>query len=737
MNLSSRALRLRAPPAGIMLMLAAIGLGAGAPALAQGSAGSAADDDIIVTALRTETRASQTPVALSIIDAAQLRNHDVTDISTLDTLAPSLSIDRNNGIQITIRGVTSSDGTEKGDPSAAFLLDGIYIARPQAQDVSLFDLERIEILRGPQGTLYGRNATAGVINLISARPGPDFGASLDMSYGNYDSRNATAVLNLPVSDAVGLRAAVNYDRRDSFIRRGAGGASLDPARDNVSGRVSAAFMLSPRASLLVRADYASIKGATAGAVGLGNFFVLPIAADIDPEVITLSHKEERTMLWPERATSRDSNSWGVTAEFKWDLGPVDLTYLGSYRRFKRDERGSFLFGTHGSTYGGRYWQNSQELRLALNQHGRLHGQVGAYYFKERSRIDFFIQNPDFLGLPPSATQAGFTQDPTIATSYAAFGEAIFDLTSRLHTTAGIRYSHDRKSRRGASAFDLDDGTRVILVRNDARISSEKTTWRLGLHYDLPGAGIVYATVSTGYKAGGFNDGCEIGTGASCALPANALYYNPETLTAFEAGLKLQLAGDRLRVNAAAFHYDYSNLQLSQISSVCGGPCQVTTNAAKARIDGIEVETTIVPSAQHRFDLGVTYLDARYHRFFPAENISFSGKPLDRAPDFTASVAYRFTQPLPNGGTIVASGRIRFSDHFVLTDLTPRVQFRQPHYHSSDLSLTYNAPRDRFYVQAFVDNLENEIVLSTATADFGGTATFNDPRRYGLRTGLHF
>jgi iron complex outermembrane receptor protein len=713
-------------------MAATFCLATGAAAFAQAPAG----DDIIVTALRTESRASQTPVALSVIEPRQLRDHDVTDISTLDTLVPSLSIDRNNGIQITIRGVTSSDGTEKGDPSAAFLLDGIYIARPQAQDVSLFDLERIEVLRGPQGTLYGRNATAGVINVISARPIQAFAAGFDASYGNFDARNATGMVNFPVDDRVALRAAVNYDRRDSFIRRGAGGASLDPARDNLSGRLSALIDLSPGAELLLRADYASIKGATAGAVSLGNFFVLPVMADTDPRIVKLSSREQRTMSWPERPTSRDSNSWGLTADLKWDLGPLDLAYLGSYRRMKRDEQGSFLFGTHDSTYDGKYWQNSQELRLALNQ-GRLRGQIGAYYFKEKSQVGFFILAPEALGFPPNATRAGFAQDPTISESYAAFGEATFDVTPRLHVTGGVRFTHDRKTRRGATLFDLDDGSTITLQVNDARRTFGKTTWRLGLHYDLTDAGIVYATASTGYKAGGFNDGCEIGKGTACALPADALYYDPETLTAYEAGVKLRFAADRLRLNAALFHYDYSNLQLSQISNVCGGPCQVTTNAARAKVDGVEAEATFVPSDRHRLDLGATYLDARYDRFFPIENISFSGKQLDHTPKFTASAAYRYTQPLHNGGSIAAAARIRFSDHFMLTDLTPRVQFRQPHYHATDLSLTYNAPKDRFYVQAFVDNLENEIILSTATADFGGTATFNDPRRYGVRTGVRF
>ena len=703
--------------------------------------------EIVVTALRSETPESKTPVTLTAISGKGLRDAGITDVSTLDELVPNLSIDRPNGIQITIRGVTSTDGTEKGDPSAAFLLDGIYVARPQAQDVSLFDLERVEILRGPQGTLYGRNTTAGLVHVISRKPQHGFEASMDGQYGSFDQVNLTGMINLPVNDMIAVRGAFNWDRRDSFIRRGAGGASLDPARNNRSGRLSALFDVSPDVHLIVRADYSRLTGANPGAVPVANFFNVPDPLPMDANnewsvtdaTFHMRHdvgaKAQRTMAWAEIPGHRNAKTWGVQAELEATVGPFDLTYLGSYRALKRDERGSLNRGAVATTYRGDYWQNSQELRLAFGEGDRLHGQIGAYYFKEKSGIAYFL-----LNFPSPGIRYGFPQDPTIAESYAGFGQLTFDITPRLHVTGGARYSHDSKSRIGATVIDDLAGNRLATLQiNDARRNFHKTTWRLGVDYDAEGLGLLYASVATGYKAGGFNDGCEGDPNGSgpCRLPAEALYYDPETLTAYEAGFKFRLAGDKVRLNGAAFHYDYEGLQLSQNANVCGGPCQVTTNAAKAKVDGVEIESIFAPNPAHRIDLSVNYLDARYAEFLPIPTVSFKGKALDRSPRFTAAVGYRFTYPLGNGGNVAASARTRFSSHYFLTDLASRDRFVQDRYHKTDLTLTYTAPQERFYVQAYVRNLENEITLSTLATGVGGTIAFVDPRTYGLRAGVRF
>jgi len=193
----------------------------------------------------------------------------------------------------------------------------------------------------------------------------------------------------------------------------------------------------------------------------------------------------------------------------------------------------------------------------------------------------------------------------------------------------------------------------------------------------------------------------------------------------------------VQLNASVFHYDYKGLQLSATSNICGGPCQVTTNAGVAKIDGLELEATIQPNEYNRINLAFNYLDARYSRFLPTAGIDYAGRPLDRSPKVAASAAYAFVYPLSNGGTLEAGARIRFSDSYALTDFTSVVQFRQPSFHKTDLTLTYTAPEDRFYVQAYAKNLENEITLGSVSTSFAGSATFADPRTYGVRAGAKF
>lgn len=708
---------------------------------AQNSTEEVATGDIVVTANRTESLASKTPIALSAISQDGLRDAGITNPTTLADLVPNLSINRAGvGLQITIRGVTSTDNTEKGDPSAAFLLDGIYIARPQAQEVSFFDLERVEVLRGPQGTLYGRNTTAGVINVISARPKHEFEASVEGGYGNFDTIQATAMVNIPVGDNFALRGAVNLDRRDGYVRIPATSPfGSNPFKDNLSGRLSMLFDVSPSINILIRGDYSRFNGSSFNSVRLDNFFQGPFVPGERPRYIDLGSKAQRTLDYGiGSAFFSDNETWGVTGELNWNMGPVTMTYLGSYRELIQHNVSQTDFGgplTNPVLFDGEYWQNSQELRLAYDQGGAITAQAGGYYFKEKSGIGAFFLNPPFI---PGALAFGFPQDPTISEAKGVFGQATLEIAEGLKLTAGARYSHDLKSRVGQTIIIFPDpiGTVVTQV-NDARRTFSKVTWRLGADYDL-GNAMLYGVVSSGYKAGGFNDGCETGDGPFCVLAPDALYYDPETVTAYEVGVKARFADNRVRLNASLFHYDYKGLQLSSTADCGGGTlCQRTTNAGAAKVDGVELEATLQPDPSHRIDLSFNYLDARYAKFLPAPGIDFAGRPLDRSPKITASAGYNYTYPLGNGGRIEAGARIRLSDSYVTTDFTNVLQFRQPSFHKTDLTLGYTAPDDRFFVQAFVKNLENKLVLSRADASLAGSASFLDPRTYGLRAGVKF
>ncbi len=737
------------------------------------------DGDIVVTATRSETLLSKTPVAITAVTGEQLRTAGITNPTALAESVPNLSIIRGNGLQITIRGVTSTDGTEKGDPSAAFMLDGIYIARPQVQEVSFFDVRQVEVLRGPQGTLYGRNTTAGLVNVMANRPSYDaVSGSADIDYGSYSALQGTAAVNIPAGENFALRAAVNIDQRDSYLIEGTGVTrSFDKFKKNLSLRLSAATRWEG-GELLLRGDYSKFKGVAFNTPPVTNAFSFPSAAgnvganalNLTPLYIGNSRTSAqlRTVNSPVTTDlSRNNNTWGIMADLRQDIGPITINYLGSYREFTRREGGVTVRSLGNValpiTFNGDYWQQSHEVRLSTNGDGPLKAQAGLYYFQEQSGIALYLFG---LVSPTPGTTGyvfGFPQNPTKAKSYAGFAQGTYSLTPELRFTAGVRYSKDDKSRVGftvtcaTTACNLPTDSKQT---NNAHRKFSATTWRAGLDYDLNEQSLLYATVSTGYKAGGFNDGCVPAEFAGCNVvrTAAALYYEPEKLTSYELGLKTRMMDGKVRLGLSAFHYDYTNLQLSQII-ICtptGGTCQNTTNAAAAKVDGIEVETTISPSDNDKFDLGINYLKARYASYSPSATygvgafvggvaqtaagtavVNFAGRPLDRSPKWTVSAGYVHTFELGGSGNIQASVRTRMSASYRLAALAQLIQFRQPSYTKTDLSLTYNASDSRWYVQAFAKNLENNVLVTTAAAGANGTLQLDDPRTYGVRAGIKF
>jgi len=731
---------------------------ASGPVWAQSNASEAGNvDDIIVTATRQSTQLSKTPIAMSAVTNTALRDAGIIDARALTNAVPNISVTETG--QITIRGVTSSDGTEKGDPSAAYLLDGIYIARPDEVLGAYYDLERVEVLRGPQGTLYGRNTTAGVINVISARPTNAFEASLDGRYGNLDMIGVTGMINVPVGDTLGVRAAVNYDRRNSYLLKGVpSNISLNPNRDMLSSRLSFGGTLGDNFTFVVRGHFTQAKGAQLNSVPTRVFFPGGVTVGVDPIYVGGSSKYLRTLPYAQQfPNNRNNKAYGIMGEFTYDFGPVQLTYLGSYRETKRRaNQNYFLFGAlnNPATSHGDFEQNSHELRAAFGAGNPLHGQAGIYYFKEELSLELILGNPLASLVAPGAIGFAFPQGPVVARSEAGFGQLTYDITPDLHVTGGIRYTKDFKSRDGGTVADFPNtasipasllpkctGLRCVLSQNIAAQNYKKTTWKFGIDYDAPGLGLFYASVSSGYKAGGFNDGCVTGHGLGCGLNESQLYYNPETLTAYEAGFKVKLIENALRLNVSAFHYDYGNLQLSQSTVVGGVPQVLTQNAGTAKVDGVEFEALINPSDNDRVELSFNYLDARYSNFTPTlasgASRNFKGLQLDRSPKYTAVAGYTHTFQIGDGGKIDAAVRTHLSAEYHLQDLGALVQYRQPSFTKTDVTLTYTAPKGRWYVQGFAKNLENEITLEAASSGIVGAATIGEPRTFGIRTGIKF
>jgi iron complex outermembrane receptor protein len=448
---------------------------------------------------------------------------------------------------------------------------------------------------------------------------------------------------------------------------------------------------------------------------------------------------------------QNDSTWGISPELNWKFDGFQLTYLGSYRKLKRDDGFPFVVGapfTLAAFFVGDYWQDSQEFRISTTGSGPFEGQAGVYYFKEQSGIALWLPNllgPELPKFPNGVPLFGFPQDPTISQSKAVFGQGSYRVTDKVKLTAGVRYTKDDKSRLGASARQYTLVYNPVTDRRDlnwAEIHNTKTTWRAGVEYTPTDDWMFYGSIATGYKAGGFGDGCEAGVTGPNGVPCNQvntkLYYQPENLTAYEAGFKGK-AADRLTISAAVFKYDYKDMQLSSVGTVGGAPSLVTQNAGKSEVKGLEIESTYAVNSAHRFDLALTVLDAKYKQYLggPQGHTNFAGEHLDHSPDSSGTLGYTYRHPLGNGDALSFNLRTKYSASYVLTDYTNGVQFTQPSYSKTDASLTYNAAGNKWYASAYVHNMEDSVQASQI-GYFGTWNLFSsEPRTYGVSAGVKF
>ncbi len=709
--------------------------------------------EVVVTAQRVVSTESRTPVAMSVLSGSQLRERGIDRPSDLTARLPNVHLNgAADGLKITIRGVSNNDTTEKGDPSAAFMLDGIYIARPQAQVMSFYDIARVEVLRGPQGTLYGRNATAGVVNVIANTPTTVLEGAASVGAGNHDSRKASAMLNVPVSDALSIRAAMAYNKRDSFLinaQRTPHTLGLD--RDDRSARVSARLALGKSASLLLRHDRSEIRDSNDSIVPDTNFYTGVSAGKPAWYDSSTTKRLTNAFVPPNTVPAQgfsDKTSTGTGAELAWDLGPVTLSYLGSHRDYQHDTLANFYYRVAPTValgvrqnFSGDYEQNSHELRIATNGSGPLSAQAGLYYFRETSTVVYSFRDLELVGLPPYYV---FPHGPTIARSRAAFGQATYSVMPQLRLTAGLRRTEDDKSRVGSTNFQqkaVFNPATDLRMLNAASLNTNKTTWRLGAEYDLAPATMLYGAVSTGYKAGGFNDGCVAGTsavGITCpaalAVPASTLVYQPEELRSIEAGLKTRFWRNRATLNVSAFAYDYTNLQLSGVTIVRGAPRYVTDNAGEASVKGLELEGVVKASAAGTLNYSLALLDAHYVAYTPDGVHSWAGNKLDRAPSRTASLGYEHRFPLA-AGQLKAGVSARASSAYTIGVPNQLLQYPVPARTTADASLGFSPVASNWSVHAVVRNLSDKV--APIAIDSFGMLVPSDPRTVDVRLDYRF
>ncbi|RVU05910.1 hypothetical protein EOE18_08075 [Novosphingobium umbonatum] len=769
------------------MMVSAIALMAAAPAMAAEAPAKDSNGEIIVTAQRTVSVASKTPISLTVIAADELRQRGVSTVADLRNMAPALEIgNASQGPNISVRGLGSTDLSSKGKQGVVFTVDNIPVGRPQMMGSAFFDLERVEVLRGPQGTLYGKNATAGVINLITARPKDVLEARATVELGNFNTMRGEGMVNLPVTSNWAVRAAGSVNRREGYLLPVLGQKALGTQanlsdENNWNLRLSSLLKFADTGRFLLTGTFGHVGGT--GDVSNGMLYSRWLSTNGSGSAYA------RQVYYNPMAGKLNDRFANVNAEISFDVGAVNVTYDGAHLFFKaRDNKFASTGDPAGAGGTANYtWSDyraditldSHEIRLSNAKPGKLSWVVGGNYWKEK--ID--EQDMNWQTLTGTATCSAPTLSaacnnpnphiigPTGHKSTGLFGQSTYEVVDGLKLTAGLRYSKDslyRNAMRAAggapAAGWLDafgkpcappnycaNGTPNVGAQEDSKL-----TWRLGVDYQITPRQMVYGSIATGYKAGGFNDVDPTTTNSGTGT------YGAEQLTAYEVGYKGRVLPN-LQFNSSVYYYDYSKYQFTGVTFLAALPGLPTgvliyTTLVPAKAYGWENELNWTPTKHDRVMLTSTLAEGHYSAgpqvgFIYSKRQDWTGYRFDRLPKFTLSGSYEHTFELKDGARIIGRVNSRYSSGYLVSDTmgdgnpfagvysVMPAQYRQGAFTRTDLSLAYESENGKLRLEGFVRNLENKVQLlgspnginpaGVGTAD-RTTVRVSEPRMFGAR-----
>jgi iron complex outermembrane recepter protein len=741
----------RSKRAGLLSASAIATLLAAAPALAQDAS---LIEELIVTAQKREEAAQDVPIALTALSGEQLERQGVVGFQDLSTRVPSLRF--GSGVTggenvITLRGIGSQNTTSGGDSPVAYNVDGVYLARTTSVDPEFFDVDRIEVLRGPQGTLYGRNSVGGSVNIITRAPGADFAAHADAMVGNYDAYAVRGWVNLPLFGdgerygAVRITAVrAEHDGYQENLFQGPG------ATDDADGQ-----------------DFWMVRGQFYTQFAEGSDFRLIVAAsgDGDPvatktrwELVPARYVGAQPYLSNPRKVRKntpetyDQDDLYASATLNFDLGFATFTSVTGYAETEwaqsNDPDASELTLAINPYWTLDAFQWSQEVRLASNpSDSALTWIVGAFFFREKVGQTFQYIDTGLNSASPFTDTFTFTNGGIYKTeSKAVFGQADFDFGKNggvpLTLTVGLRYTDDTKKGFDFLSFILP---RIPFSVNPSKSFDEswdEVTGKVGLTWRASEDILLYANYSRGYLSGG---------GLVGNFPG---IYQPETVRAWEAGFKTTLMENRLIFNGAAYRQKIRDMQVF-VQDITGSRID---NAGRAHVNGIELEAVATPVDGLRLNASATFTEAEYDEYLTINNrfagaapgcdattrlCDFAGNRLVQTPEYTFNVGAQYTFQTGFGSVTPRVDAFWSDDLFFLSANSPLE--RQKAYSLVDLSVRWAAPDERWTVEAFVRNVGDKDIISndglqsnTLGNGFGlDNYTYYPPRTYGVRVGANF
>ena len=757
--------------------------------------------DIIVTAQQRGENLQKAAVAVAVVSGADLVNSNTRGIETLGKLVPSLIVSGGSqGNLIFIRGVGNFSYTANSDPATAYNFDGVYVARSSSSFGSFYDLERVEVLKGPQGTLYGRNATAGAINILPVQPKlGETSAYASASYGNYNAFIGEGAVNVGLGENAGLRLSATYAKHDPYLLSGT-------QTDDAGGvRAQLKVALTPDITLRIEGDYAWQRGVGSGSTYFGRFdlnpatgryVATPSGLSLDQGLYTAAAQNYRTtngaaFRTPTGAIARfedpladlpfrHNDVYGIAYHLDWRTALGTVSVIPAWRHGLKLN----LSTDPGIEVGDRQVSNqySVEARLVSNP-GRLFDYIlGAYYFTEEVTDDTHLS---------AGVQASFSQSRYNTHSPSGYGRLTLHATDWLRFTGGLRYTEDHKTFNSAANNLIEvcvlptgcPGARLLpytttlaqqpvvpamaglppavlptfiggspangaLIRlspaGSGRLDTNKLTYRGAVEVDVGTHSLLYGSVETGYRAGGFN---------------TTFAYGPENITAFTVGIKNRFLDNRLQLNVELFDWKYRGEQLSFLGIDPNGVTGVlTNNVGNSSIKGAEVEGRARVTSTTTLSANVQYLDSRLVHYSYQSPVSggqpysgcnvtpgatvytvdCSGKPGINSPRWTINLGGDQVVPLGAYQVVLSADTQYRSSRYVGTEFIP-AELIAPNW-STNAQVSIGAKDGRYVLGAFIRNIEGNRTPQFGTLVPGSNlivVTPSAPRTYGLRLSGRF
>lgn len=706
-------------------------------ASAQQSGTAVESDAIVVTARKREESVQDIPLAVSVLSGQDIAKSSAIRISDALQTVPNLNFQANSlgGSSITIRGISSSTNNFGIEPAVAVYVDEVYLARPNVFDQSAVDLARVEVLRGPQGTLFGRNTVAGVINIATSDPADRLEGALDATYGRFDLVQVRGTVSAPLGENAGLRISGNLVRRDGWFKQ------IKPGLPDFNNQDTTAFRAKLRVEpmegfdMTLTADYAKDKSVSGNNDVVAGALLAFDTSGLDEGATTIAGRESREFFMTSLRMNKEFGDYTVTS--------ITAYQAINYDRFNDQDYTVLDILSTGAPEKDRFF--SQEVRLSSPSSGPFSWIIGGFYsdaeVRGSTRAVLGADTPVVLGIGaiPGYTESEQTDSRIDSRSLAAFGSFTYAITDNLVLSGGLRYTHERKKlnyRQTVTPYFVAPGVPVGIIYAFATdvpetrqtYSDDALSGDASLTYRFTPDTMAYLRFSRGYKAGGFDS-----TTSAVADPG-ALSFGAEEVDLYEAGFKTELADNRVRFNAAMFHMDYRDKQ----EQIFNGVSFLTRNAASATVKGFEVELNLKPTTGLVFNFNLGYSDAKYGTFVDKlAGTDFSGNRLPGASRWAGGATGEYGFDIGGGMRMMVRGEISYrSKAFTTADNDLDFASRDTVLVNTRAGIEFG---DRAYgIYAWGRNVFNERYVAGGFDFLGSTYVYrNMPATWGLELRASF